>query len=49
MQLESIRQHLTNHRAASLVAIGALVVGAVAITVGTGAVQARDPSIHPRR
>jgi hypothetical protein len=46
MQLESIRQHVTNHRAVSLVAIGALVVGAVAITLGTGAVQARDPSIH---
>jgi hypothetical protein len=45
MQLESIRQHVTNHRAVSLVAIGALVVGAVAITLGTGAVQARDPSI----
>jgi len=45
MQLESIRQHVTNHRAASLVAIGALVVGAVAVTLGTGAVQARDPSI----
>jgi len=46
MQLESIRQHVTNHRAVSLVAIGALVVGAVAITLGTGAVRARDRSIH---
>jgi len=45
-QVESIKRRIKNHRAVSLVAIGALVVGAVAITLGTGAVQARDPSIH---